>query len=549
MRDFGSLDDTLSQAVQKELYIPLPFEGDVTSVKSYTVEDVDLLVSYRNFFAFLCGERLVATRRQKSPFRIFWSLCKILHRFAFSNLDGSTLGEVPTERIADYVTQLRLNDVRNEPEKMIEALILGEQLKHRPLYNTAFAHAVANVEAINKLKSPRYNLISQSTRHDLERGSLDLAKRVQSATVRLQDLEIHVLWTGLAKSTTTIEYKNIDFKTWRTAFAAFRSHVISYYSARFKSWPPKGGFNRLNLREVYHDFAALYDLLVDRNSQTPRSTERGDIRDENEDSNLALRALRQILADYDASVAPLQPPMPFDVPLLPQVEHRSQAHKKRLTSNEISNSLVTTSYNKDGLAAVASNAFVESFLHFERKTEGHIDNLLSARMGHWLLLYAVLQALPILAVDAPGAEPTNGVSYFVSVPPLTGSGPSSVATLAASKSGLEAIFYRSHAWQRAREWGAVTAFDLSPPILAPPPQIFTQVDAASGSPGGSPSGSPVHAYGPGGGFNGGAAPVPVAAGGGLAIPRTGVRRVDRPLSTHSFNDILKDMQGREKVVK
>lgn len=546
LRDFGSLDDSLNPPIQKELYMPLPFEGDVTSVKTYTAEDVDLLVSYRNFFAFLCGERLVATRRQKSPFRIFWSLCKILQRFAFSNLDGSTLGEVPTDHIGDYVSRFRLNDVRNSPEKMIEALILGEQLKFRPLYDTAFIHAVANVEPINALKSPRYNLISPSTRQDLERAALDLTKRVQSATVRLQDLEFYVLWTGLAKSTTTKEFKNIDFKTWRAAFAAFRSHVISYYSARFKSWPPKGGFNRVNLREVYTDFAALYDLLVDRSADTPRSTERGglqvpDSNSSHQERNLTHRAIRQILADYDASIAPLQPPMPFDVPLVPQVEHRSQAHKKRLSHNEISNSLITTSYNKDGLAAVASNAFVESFLKFERKTEGHIDHLASARMGHWLLLYAVLQALPILAVDAPGAEPADGVSYFLSVPPLTGGGGGGVGmslgmgTLAASKSGLEAAFQGSHCWQRAREWGAVVV-DPSPPILAPPPMLFGENGAGGGG------------YSPGG--SGRSSPVSVGFGsGGLAVPRTGVTRVDRPLSTHSFNDILKGMDGREKIVK
>lgn len=539
LRDFGSLEDSLNPPTQKELYIPLPFEGDVTLVKSYTTEDVDLLVSYRNFFAFLCGERLVATRRQKSPFRIFWSLCKILQHFAFSNLDGSTLGENPTERMGDYFTQFRLNDVRNSPEKMIEALILGEQLKYRPLYDTAFIHAVGNVESINALKSPRYNLISQSTRHDLERAALDLAKRIQSTAVRLQDLEFHVYWTGLAKSTTTAEVKNVDFKTWRAAFSSFRSHVISYYSSRFKTWPPKGGFNRLNLREIYNDFSALYDLLVDRTAHTSRSTERGGLQVQARDTeNLAHRAMRMLLADYDSSVAPLQPPMPFDVPLLPQPEHHSHMNKKRLTTNEISNTLITTSYNKDGLAAVASNAFVESFLTFERKTEGHIENLMSARMGHWLLLYAVLQALPILAVDAPGAEPTDNVNYFLSVPPLA-SGAGS-ASLAASKSGLEVVFHRSHCWQRAREWGAVIV-DNAPPILAPPPPIFGDNGVGVGV---GVVGAP---YGAG---NDGSDPYAVGGGaGGLAVPRAGGRRIDRPLSTHSFNDILKGMEGRERVVK
>ena len=491
-RDFeGGFD----QPALRELYLPLAFEGDVSAQSTYTGEDQERLVSYRNFFAFLSGERLVATRRQKTPFRIFWSLCKILERFNFSNLDGTTLGEVPMERIAEYIKMFKFHDVRASPEKVIEALVLGEQLKFSPLYNSAFVHAVGDLELVTALNSPRFDLLSESTRNELERASFDLSKRVQSTSIRLRDLEFHSLWTGLAKSTSDKDYKSLDLKAWRTSFSAFRSHVVSFYSSRYKSWPPKGGFNRLNLTEIYNDFSALYDLLVDRDARTTRSSDpRASQKVSADDpSPLAHKALRQILAEYDASVAPLQPPIPFDVPLMPQVEHRSHLHKKRLTSNEISNSLVTTSYNKDNMVAVATNEFVEAFTKFERKTDGHIENLLSARMGQWILLYAVIQSLPLLVVDAPGVEATDGVSYFLSVAPK-----STTTTGATQQSGVEQIFRRSHCWQKAKEWGMVVE---SAPVLAPPPR-FTPA------------------------------------------PKT--RRVERPVSRHNFDDILRGGVGTAK---
>ncbi|KAL9116256.1 MAG: hypothetical protein Q9227_000627 [Pyrenula ochraceoflavens] len=502
-RDFnGGLD----QPMLRELYLPLAFEGDVSAQATYTNEDLERLVSYRNFFAFLSGERLVATRRQRTPFRIFWSLCKILQRFNFSNLDGSTLGEIPTDRIAEYAQKFKLYDVRSSPEKVIEALVLGEQMKFTPLFNSAYIHAVGDLELITALNSPRWDLISESTRHELERASFDLAKRIQSTSMRLRDLEFHVLWTGLAKSTSDKEYKTLDFKAWRSSFNAFRSHVISFYSSRYKSWPPKKGFNRQNLKEIYDDFSALYDLLVDRNAQTTRSSDpRANLRaNEDDNSPLAHKALRQILAEYDASVAPLQPPVPFDVPLLPQVEQRSLLQKKRLTSNEISNSLTTTSYNRDSLAAIARNEFVESFTKFERKTDGHIENLLSARMGQWILLYAIMQSLPLLVVDAPGVEATEGVSYFLCVGPKSGTGAGSTSQAA----GVDEIFRRSHCWERAREWGMTAVENTMPPALAPPPKLG--VGAADGY------------------------------GGSLGVPKVRSNaRVDRPLSTANFDDILR----------
>lgn len=100
------------------------------------------------------------------------------------------------------------------------------------------------------------------------------------------------------------------------------------------------------------------------------------------------------------------------------------------------------------------------------------QDLVDQRIGYWLFLYVVLQSLPILVVDAPGlnfTEGVEGVEYFLCEPPMgnppwvedrqvrkmwyeiTGGGGRVVELSAdAVMFSVEATYHRSHCWLAAQ---------------------------------------------------------------------------------------------------
>ena len=108
-----------------------------------------------------------------------------------------------------------------------------------------------------------------------------------------------------------------------------------------------------------------------------------------------------------------------------------------------------------------------------------IAELVDLRIGQWLFMYVVLQALPMVAVDAPGLHHTKGVEYFLCEIPRSG------VPWAAQKSsqapgagrtwfsvgdgggvvslptdvvehGVEGIYRRSHCWVQAEKWAQIS---------------------------------------------------------------------------------------------
>lgn len=128
-----------SEAQELHLYLPIPFTSDVTNRQNgLSTEDIDSLLLYRNLFAFLLGQALISTPRFPSLFSILLEVSELLRRFEFSNLDGSTFGEVATTSFANYCDELQLSDVRKSREKTIEAIVLGEKLRYFPLFQEGF---------------------------------------------------------------------------------------------------------------------------------------------------------------------------------------------------------------------------------------------------------------------------------------------------------------------------------------------------------------------------------------------------------------------------
>ena len=558
------------------LCLPLPLKVDLTDAKSVpTDEDIETLVAMRNVIAFLAGQPLVATTKQSSMFVIFLKIADVMQRYEFTNLDGSTLGEEAAGKFARITQEFGLADVRSSREKTIEALILGERMRSWDLYNEAFVHAVGKYDDINGLRSSKFHLITDLTRKRLERANLDLYTRERNIETKLGDFDFPSLFAGVASSNTSSESKIVRFRDWKGAYMSMRRHIMNLYKHQYGAWPPKAeskkndfeesGLNRLLLRELYQDFSDLYDVLVDRTSLTTRTAEIP-AHDPNSPQEPAPRALRRILDEYDRSTPPVQPPVPFDTPRLPSLfdtrrgfdildpKKKKKESMKRLRDDEINNALMQ-SYNRESMKATP---FLEAFMAYERRTAHgkSIEEIVDLRYGQWIFLYAVIQALPLLVVDAPGVWWTKGVEYFLCEVPKGSppwvqesashkqsvyrvAGGSAMVTLPSDvvEHSVDAIYRRSHCWLVAEKWAGFSEAadvldDLLPPVMSSAPGSRTA------------SQSPDRGRAP---LVLGLEQMPLPPG----VTPSGAR--PRPLSVHdpskSFAAILGEMDGMAKKKK
>ena len=475
-----------------QLCLPQALRADLTAVHArLSVDDTHTLVTVRNLFAFLTGQPLVATSHHSSLFAILLGIADLLHRFHFTNLDGSTLGEDVTINFAKIVEDHRLSDVRASREKTVEAIVLGERMRYMPLYNEGFVHGVGKWEDLVQLNSSKLLLISSTTRKRMERSTIDLGHRLGTTRKRLNDMDFQTVFAGFANSTSSSESKIIDFKAWKASFLSIRQHVMRFYRQKYGDWPPRAkskkndfeesGLNRLALQDLYNDFASVYDTLVNRSSLTTRAADVASDHEIENSSDIQTSCIRRILGEYDVSAIPISPPIPYDVPNLPSLapvrrdwslldaKKQKKENAKKLQDNEI-NLLLMQSYNRD---AVTANPFLVAFMSFERRSAHNksLNEIRDLRIGQWLLVYAVLQSLPLLVVDAPGIQYSKGVEYFLCQIPL-GSAPwmheshsrkqswynvaggTGLVSLPSDvvEHGAEGVYQRSHCWQVAHKW-------------------------------------------------------------------------------------------------
>ena len=516
-------DATDDDHTEKHLYMPIALSSDdaVTPHGAHLSEkDVDLLVTYRNFFAFLIGQSLVATTRHSDIFDIFLRIADILEHYAFSNVDGSSFGEVAASSFDSYVDELNLADLRHSREKTIEALVLGERMRSMSLYTEGFVHATGKFDSIKEMRSPKWDMVSAKTATRMARAAMDLDNREATINGKLRDFEFPAIFSGIMNSAMASEGKMINFKRWRAAFMSTRSFMIDYYKSKYGSWLPKArskknnltinGLNRLVLLDIYRDLSSLYDLLANRKNLTNRTADGFLVEDEGVDfESVVNRALRKALSEYDRSTPPVQPPIPFDLPLYPTLKgirpdyptgddkKDAKTRGKKIKSEELAN-MLKKSHNSD---AEQLTPFLEAFRTFERKSASgaNMDELWELRSGQWLFLYAVIQSLPMLVVDVPGVRFTEGVEYFLCEAPRSGvpwaredtsrtrtwfgvQGGAQVVSLPTDivEHGVEGVFRRSHCWKRAQQWAAQDTFlnaamqelNGAAAPLAPPPGLL-----------------------------------------------------------------------------
>jgi hypothetical protein len=496
---------------ESRLYLPLPANAHGQSAppghKAPVRQDMERLIALRNLFAFLTGQPLVGTKAHPTLFAAFLQISNLLREFDFSNEDGTSYGEAVDLSFGFCMGQLPLGDVRHSREKTVEGLVLGERMRSWDLYNEAFTHAVGKYAAIVDMKLPLLEHVSMNTRRRMERAHLDLANRQHNVNTRLEQFDFPGLFAGVASSTSTPEYRDIRFKSWKMNFGEMRSFMLKYYKGQFGHWPPKAsskknpfsetGLNRQVLKMLYSDLCSLYDLFVDRESITPRVIDQL-IPDVTENDDPMLHALRRLMAEFDHSSPPVLPPIPFDVPKLPtmatvretytDMDAKAQARfDKHIQPHELQ-LIMVKSHNID-MDAVRT-PFLTAFKEWElRAARGKTaPELIEQRIGYWIFLYVVIQSLPMLAIDAPGLRFTDGVEYFLCEPPQgnlpwvedagevrkmwyqTAGGTNVELSADVVMFSVEATYHRSHCWLAAKHWEeAAHAPPGSSGTIPPPP--------------------------------------------------------------------------------
>ena len=498
-------DDAADEPQELHLYLPIPLNCDVSVPGSrISQEDTETLLLFRNLFAFLLGQALIATNRSPTLFSIFMDVASLLSRFEFTNFDGTNFGETATSSFSNYCDELHLPDVRRSREKTIEAIVLGERMRFYPLYVEGFVHGVGKLDELKQLRSPKFGLIHPITQKRLERGFIDLDTRLRVLYTKMNDFDFPSVFSGTANSTTSAESKVVRFKTWKSCFMEFRRFTQQYYRQKYGSWPPKArskknhfeesGLNRQVLNDLYHDFTDLYDMLVDRTALTDRTADNaGEYAETSDPHELMQRALRKVMSENDRATPPVQPPIPFDIPQFPSLKtlhskpmdakKEAKRKAKKLKDTDV-NAVLMASYPREGLRATP---FIESFMQFERRSAHGktLNELIDMRCGHWIFLYCVIQSLPLLVVDVPEVKYSEGVEYFLCISPRGGApwiqndsktarswfgvaGGAGVVSLPSDVvvNGVEGIYRRSHCWQVAEQWADKE--DLEPPTVEDP---------------------------------------------------------------------------------
>ncbi|KAI1767650.1 hypothetical protein GGR53DRAFT_82787 [Hypoxylon sp. FL1150] len=602
-RDSLSIDDA-TRRVQSP---PLPEPQGLGEARLYlpvsmstpghrSPADLERMLSIRNMFAFLTGQPLVCTKEQPNLFSVFLNISALLKEFEFTNADGSTFGDAVDMSFHFFMEQMALADVRHSREKTLESLILGERMRSMDLYNEAFAHAVGKYPAIRDLNSPLWGQVSSTTRERLERAYFELVTRQNSVNNRLESFEFPALFSGTASSTSNPDYKDVKFNTWKKSWGKMRQFVLGYYKSNFGSWPPKArskknpftesGLNRQVLKILYSDFCALYDLLVDRESITTRVIDQA-AEEIEEHGNPHLAALRKVLGEFDQSAPPVLPPIPFDLPKLPDMTSVKENYYELPVKEQVRLDRNLQEYqmllilNKayDFETFKLKMPFLDEFKEFEHKeAKGKTAaEMADQRIGYWLFLYIIIQSLPMLVVDAPGLQFTEGVEYFLCQPPkghppwmedaptirkrwyeVAGGGGLVELSTDAVEFSIEGIYHRSHCWLAAKRWelGDQTAppglqENLSP--LQAPQSVFEDMDPGrsssptvidrSGSPLSGPPGAALRAGSRNSSYRSsiafGLEPVPIPMEdmplpGSRVVSARGVSPFQRPVSSMSM---------------
>jgi hypothetical protein len=451
---YGTSDYTSSSpSICHELYFPAltpepnqtPYQTRLANMRHH--------LTTRNVFAFLMKRPIVGL----SLGQALTDLQERLDLYMPPTTDN-------VQNIIDFIGQRGLADVRNDPSASASLLVWAEapSVRDQDVWLEAFVHCVGMYHKVKT--TPEYHSVTPISRHLIERGSLELEIRIETAEKRLQSFDFSDMWSTYGPMPSAA----VGVKA---AFDSFRKFLVGFYTSGYWSWPPSipengagsAWLTRDLVRRLQNDFGCLYNLLVDRDL----------IWDENE-----ARSGRKFLIvskgekkDFEADVDEMRftnmligfdnrhqyPHIPHPFPITPPSKPGSniksmftgskKQREQEIRALERSRALGysdATNVTKLG-AEFVHNGLVESFSIFEKTDRPVEQNPAEARKGRWILLYGILQVLATLSVDTPGIRWTQDTAYFLN-PRLVGTPPWR------GQSGDETTHKQSHCWVVPNTW-------------------------------------------------------------------------------------------------
>ncbi|KAJ4358384.1 uncharacterized protein N0V89_002966 [Didymosphaeria variabile] len=386
-------------------------------------------VAVRNFIAILHDKPMVGA----DLFEMLNTLqpeIQVMYDLDHDEHSKLTSRERSVQTITNYLTQHKLDDVRNGIKLAISLLTWAEQdnVRWRQGYLESFVH-LAGILNPQVEEHPDFKRLSIATRRNLGIAAKSLQLRVMEAEERLGTFDFDDVWPNVAKAAGTPVYQSCQ---------AFRQFLINYLTKIYGNWPPSQGQTWLNRKialDLQRDFGMLYDYLVNRDVVWDVREERpgnkwqmANLKTEDFRANLPELSLSDILVTWDNKHGYSH--IPHAYPLLPRdVPQTRLAQKKGLFGGLKKSKIDATKDAKTHLqlsivfsdatniekldSSFGGNILIDSFEQFELSADLKATTPREARLGRWVLLYGILQVLSTLSVDVQSLKHTDGVRYFL----------------------------------------------------------------------------------------------------------------------------------------
>ncbi|KAK4124564.1 hypothetical protein N657DRAFT_553618, partial [Parathielavia appendiculata] len=470
--------------ISYKLYFPAP--SNMT-----TIETLRYHITTRNVFATLQHASLVG-----------FYLCQALNDLN-ARLDAYLSPEIDTVgAIIAHISARGIDDVRNDAETAVSLLAWteGREVRWEEGWREMFLHCAGMYPQLESCDDFKH--VTPITRALLERASLEMQLRVQSAEERLASFQYSDIWPAAVAITASTSGPVVTAPA-KAAADRLRQFFLQHYAREFGEWPPppaqespilSGNYEesiwltRTVAQMLQRDFAALYDYLVNRDIIWDESEARPSRKwmMVSESGNRGFEAdtpdlpMTDMLIEFDNKHR--FPHIPHPYPLVPEsVPSLSGAGAETSGSGIFGGKLSKKNGNPAGpngpgrggsaerriqlayteatnICLLGSDFthsnLVDAFTKFEKTDRiGEVDPS-TARRGRWVLIYGILQTLASVSVDAPAVRYEDGVPYHLSprlkgvkIPPWKTSGQPRP-----SHQHHEATHELSHCWTVPATW-------------------------------------------------------------------------------------------------
>ncbi|ROV99766.1 hypothetical protein VSDG_03092 [Cytospora chrysosperma] len=450
-----SEDTNLADAdgqISYEMFFPPPSNATKTDQLRHNI-------TTRNVFALLCHASLVGLSLHQALTDLHARMEQYMTQADTDNLFT----------IISYLSARGIDDVRDDPETAISLLAWSEdpRVRWEEGWRECFYHAAGMYGSVKQRSlmesSPGFKKISPISRALLDRASLEMHLRVQSAEERLAAFSFEDMWPASFSMMSPISGGPSRPSPAKESADRLQRFFVEHYRAVYGGrWPPPPPgratstvdgeeslwLTRTVAQTLQKGFGALYEYLVNRDivwdgSETRSSrkwlmvSESGN---KGFDADTVDLPMTDLLIEFDNKQR--YPHIPHPYPLVPEsIQPSGAASTGANTNGDSAKSIlkrgktmiegVTTSQRSGPTERRVQLAYTESsniytlgsdftqsdlidaYVKFEKNDHiGEVDPSL-ARRGRWILIYGILQTLASISVDAPNVRYSEGVSYHL----------------------------------------------------------------------------------------------------------------------------------------